>query len=404
MPVRLTTLTAVVLAGCGASAGAPGVTVTDSAGVTVVTNGPSTLAAAQPWTLTQSLEIRSSDASGVTLYDVRQIAVLDGGAIAVINGDQNEVLVFARDGSLLHRLGRAGDGPGEFKGPASLVTLPGDSLGVYDSRHKRLSVFGSGGVLAREVSLAPVPEGSSYEYLFALPDGDLVLFTQGGIGHVQQQGASRVETESLVLAADGARRGTLGPFPGGEVFVGEYGGRRLAGPVLFGALTWAAPFGGGLAVGTAEAPEVRVYDPRGALDRVVRWPDRERAVTEARVDDFISAAEAAAPPEEAGGARQVFSSIPRSEEEPAYEGLLASPGGDLWVGSYRGPEVAVLGAPSPAGTWRVFDPDGQLTASVATPEGFEPLSVTKDEVLGVFVDDLGVESVRGYRIVKGPQS
>ena len=382
MASRLLSLTALILAGCGASAGAPGVTVADSAGVTVVTNGPAALASAARRTLTPSLEVRSSEATGVTLYQVRQIAVLDAGGIAVINGGQNEILVFARDGSLLHRLGRAGDGPGEFRGPASLVTLPGDSLGVYDSRHKRLSVFGPGGALAREVSLAPVPEGSSYEYLFALPDGELLLFTQGGIGHVRQQGTSRVETESLVLAADGTRRGTLGPLPGGEVFMGKYGGRRLAGNVLFGALTWAAPFDGGLAVGTAEAPEVRVYDPRGALDRVVRWPDQERAVTQARLDDFISAAEAAAPSEEVGSARQVLSAIPRSEEEPAYEGLLASPAGDLWVGSYRGPEVAVPGAPSPAGTWLVFDPEGRLTASVATPEGFQPLSVTKDEVWG----------------------
>ena len=168
----------------------------------------------------------------------------------------------------------------------------------------------------------------------------------------------------------------------------------------FGAATFGAVVDSDLVVGTAESPELRFYGDDGSLHRIVRWPDHERRVTEGRIDEYMAAAEASLPEEARSQARAVLSKMPRSDHLPAFEDVLASPDGELWVGAYRGPEMALPGARSPSREWLVFDHDGQLEAKVTTPEGFQPLYVGSGEVIGVYVDDLGVESIRVYEVLE----
>jgi hypothetical protein len=89
-----------------------------------------------------------------------------------------------------------------------------------------------------------------------------------------------------------------------------------------------------------------------------------------------------------------------SEEVPAYGALLASEEETIWVGPHQGPEVTNFDMPPAAGRWLLFRSDGILVATVEAPEGFEPLSIRGDQVFGVFVNEMGVESVRVYGIKK----
>lgn len=50
--------------------------------------------------------------------------------------------VFDRTGHLLARIGRAGDGPGEFRGPRVVAVGSADTLYIFDARSRRLSVVG----------------------------------------------------------------------------------------------------------------------------------------------------------------------------------------------------------------------------------------------------------------------
>ena len=135
--------------------------VADSAGVTIVTNGQEQLATASQWHLggSPSLWIRSDEA-GTTLFEVTAIARTESGIIAAVNRGTNEVLLFDLQGALVGRRGSEGDGPGEFRWLSSVLSVGGDSIAAYDFSHKRMSVFGPGGELAREFTLTAA-EGAS---------------------------------------------------------------------------------------------------------------------------------------------------------------------------------------------------------------------------------------------------
>lgn len=379
---------------CSDREASDGVVVADSSGVAVVSNSQVQVSTAQEWRVGAVPSARAPSGPGdLVLYQVHDVTRTGAGGIVVANRGSNQVLLFNAQGGFVGSRGREGDGPGEFRRLSSVLSLGGDSLGVYDSSHKRFSVFGPDGQLVREFTL-DTPGDSDYEKLFKLPDGGLAVFGNGGL-RGGQAGIFRSMAESFAVDRNGMRVGSFGTFPGAEVFVG-----RMAGLVLFGANTFGAVVGEHLLVGTGEDPEVRLYGRDGHLKRIVRWPDRERGVTEERVAEYLAAAEATLPEAARSEARAMLAEIPRSDHQPAFEDVLVSPAGEVWVGEYRGPEMALPGARSPSREWLIFDPAGVLKARLRTPVGFQPLRVGTDEVVGVYVDEFGVESVVVYAVLR----
>jgi len=48
----------------------------------------------------------------------------------------------------------------------------------------------------------------------------------------------------------------------------------------------------------------------------------------------------------------------------------------------------------------VFDPGGRWLGEMTLPEGFRVFEIGKDYALGVYRDELGIEHVRMYGLVK----
>jgi hypothetical protein len=72
-------------------------------------------------------------------------------------GSGTDLLVFDHRGRLVHKVGRTGDGPGEFRGISRIVCVPGDSVLVVDARLGRVSVFDPAGQFTRSIR---IPERS----------------------------------------------------------------------------------------------------------------------------------------------------------------------------------------------------------------------------------------------------
>ena len=66
---------------------------------------------------------------------------------------------------------------------------------------------------------------------------------------------------------------------------------------------------------------------------------------------------------------------------------------NLWVGEYRRP-----GDTEPR--WRVFSPTGAYLGLVETPERFRIYEIGPDYILGRWSDELDVEHIRMYPLVK----
>jgi hypothetical protein len=71
--------------------------------------------------------------------------------------------------------------------------------------------------------------------------------------------------------------------------------------------------------------------------------------------------------------------------------VLIDPDGRVWLG--RADAV-----PVDPGPWVVSAADGTIIARVRMPDGFRPTAIGEATVLGVWTDDLGVESLRLYRL------
>lgn len=86
---------------------------------------------------------------------------LDDGSIVIATSGTEEIRVYDADGHFMRRIGRSGDGPGEFRGPIRVVQQSTDTLSVYDAGDRRMSIYGDSGVLVRDFQVSP---GGRYEF------------------------------------------------------------------------------------------------------------------------------------------------------------------------------------------------------------------------------------------------
>lgn len=84
------------------------------------------------------------------LVGVTGVVRTDDGRFVVVNGKPLEVRVYDARGRLQRRLGRAGNGPGEFRYAAFVRQWAGDSVLTFSSSTRRWILFGLDGTLVRE--------------------------------------------------------------------------------------------------------------------------------------------------------------------------------------------------------------------------------------------------------------
>ena len=147
--------------------------VTDSGGVrTVLLGNLEELSATR---ITPEL-VASTRQQGIELFNATMALFLDGGGLAVANAGATEVLLLAGDGSLARRVGRQGEGPGEFMEVTSLVKTPAGFL-MYDARLGRINEFTEAGDFvtsgalsseSRVADLKPLAQSTSGEMLAIL--------------------------------------------------------------------------------------------------------------------------------------------------------------------------------------------------------------------------------------------
>ena len=363
--------------------------VTDSAGVEIVTNGTPPTA----WQLadTASLVIGSVDGSPEELF-TRIISVLrmpDGRIVAANFNHPPQIRFFSAAGDHLVSAGRAGEGPGEFSSIGWVERISGDSLLAYDPWTSRFTVFSSDGVGGGITVLPDI--GGLTSGRIALRDmfGDGSLL---GVPNLQispgTRGSGRTPTPIMRASRDLSRIDTLVVVPGLEY---STPGDQGAEPVTFGATAVVHAAKDRLIVGDGADFEFRAYDLTGAHIRSVRWQQSRRRATDADVEALVDRQTADAPdPDARRRAEAMYRRRDVADEMPRYSQILTDMSDHVWVR-----EFALDGED---GVWRVFSPAGFLVARVVTPARLRVHEIGSDYVLGVWRDDLGVESVRMYAL------
>ena len=144
-------------------------------------------------------------------------------------GQNEEIKVFAPDGTFLRAVGRRGEGPMEFDRAAPMHT---DRLGrvhVFDNGHMRISVIGEGltlveekGLPARVSSKAPLDDGKRYVVQASIPDPEhagMLLHIIDGSGILNSFGTwDEPGAQSGGLPGDGSSDLRVVVSPDGKVF------------------------------------------------------------------------------------------------------------------------------------------------------------------------------------------
>lgn len=149
-------------------------------------------------------------------------------------------------------------------------------------------------------------------------------------------------------------------------------------------------------VATGTAFEIAVYRPDASLEMLIRKAHTPVAVT-AEVIDWAREQEEAEVADHSGEARTMllrdYAEMPTPDVLPPYRSIEVDALSNLWVQGYNvGPD-----APN---EWSVFDSTGVWLGAVELPPGLQVYEIGADYVLGKVEDELDVEHVVVYQLVK----
>ena len=389
------------LACAGGETDGSGATVRDSAGIEIVENTGPAWRDGSGWRLaaTPDLDIGVLEgADEYQLYQVRDAKRLSDGRIVVANGGTSELRFYDSGGTYLASAGREGGGPGEFQQLGWMRTFGDDSLMVYDFSLGRMSVFDGQGDFGRSFKITPVGGASFVIGVDVFSDGTVLakspLIFAAGI----ENGLNRRDELFQTHTATGDPVDSLGAFPGPEQFIQTGGSGNLRTVAIttlpFGRNPTAAVEGTRFCFGASDTYEIACYERDGTLRRLMRRSVAPRPVTPADFEAYKEQDLAGVDDETARrDAERRYAEMPVPETMPAYATFTFDASGNLWVREFTVGEVA-------SWPWTVFDPEGRMLGTIALPADFRVTQIGDDFVLGLWRDDLDVEHVRLYRLIK----
>ena len=337
------------------------------------------------------------------------LALLDDGGIALADGQADEIRIYDASGTRIATAGRSGDGPGEFRGLRAIERFGGDSLLAWDSRAGfyvgRLSVFTSTGVFVRTVPLPPgVAVGSvagvlrNGTALVELQSAELDEWEPPGVGEF------RMPRLYQRIATTGELLGEFGPVPGREMIAT---GRMQTSLVYYGRDTHVAVGDRFIYTGDSGRFEIAVHDPEtGTVLRRVSRPYDPVPVTAEEVSsrrerqrrsrvraDSASARINPALQQRLRAMQPDVDEIPARDTYNVFNRILEDGEENLWVRHQ-------VSASDSVRTWSVFGPTGSWLGEVNIPIGLTVEAIGREEILVVGRDDLDVQYVHLYRLVK----
>ncbi len=408
----LLTAACTALSACGAPSdrAANSVVTRDSAGAAIVEQDSTFIAALPTWTLDTSPILRiDGDNPANAFSSIRLVTELSDGRLLVVDARHRDVREYSADGAFLRTMMPVGRGPGEVDFVQRIQLLDDGRLAVFDASQRRISLFTSAGDYVEQIMYPRADDRDDLRPLALLGDSRfLASVRRRWIPSAVMDDRVRRDTFALVTvltptAADSnaiLRIDTIALVPDVEGFEtitteqGEsYPDRDY---VRYGRSTDVAWKGSRLVIGTNERFELREYRD-AALSRLTRVAvspepvptdaaDRVRAEVAASVESQPIPASVKVE-WEAMRRRWRFATV-----FPYHDGLQIGQDGTLWA---QTPSVW----PTDAQRFLVFDAGGQAIARVVLPPGVTPHVVSRERVLGVWIDEDDVPHVRAWRVL-----
>jgi hypothetical protein len=388
----------------------------DSAGIHIVVSGGAgqwTEASRPRWRELSRVRQVETD----TNYQFGNVVAADlgtDGTIFLLDLSSGRIRAFDSTGRFLRSMSRRGTGPGEIGATAStLIATSGDTLLVVDPGGQKASIFSSDGVPLGSFD-TPISDGVPIKWM-ERNDGTVIVqvrqfdisATTGrvtGMGTAapgRAGGAVTTAGDQLqIRSIQGNVLDTLLTLPAGETLKagGELGMRAV---VFAPEPVWTTAQDGRVFFGINSEYSINVYDAAGSLARIVRKEVQRAVVTEADkvaiLDGIRVALRRMGIP--AQTLDQITGMYEFAEYFPAIGNLLGGPDGTLWVQQPLTPEALRTafadGATQVTGSqhWDVYGTDGAMLGTIEMPERFTALQWVREKLVGVQVDEFGVQNV-----------
>lgn len=311
------------------------------------------------------------------------------------------ILVLSPEGERIARVGRQGEGPGEYLAPAGLQVLPGDTLLVFDQRLNRLTTYDPvtfepvgtlrpaepGGMLFPVWIGRVEGEPTRYAGLYTVPFGPMGSESEGKmLVRLLDEDGTLARDSLLVLTSRNAlvvRRGegssqsvsvTNDPFGRTSLF-------RLG------------PDGQRIYVAWTDSLAVTVYDLEGNRVDRVEAPAAGSPVTDEQVEALVSEHRTRNDGRGAAPAEDPFIDAlrdARTETWPVLWTFTVDDRGRVWAHLREGA--------GPSGEWAILGPAGGREATVRLPPHLRVLEITAGRVYGTEADSLGVPTIVAYDV------
>jgi hypothetical protein len=339
----------------------------DSAGVRVV-ELPALEALAAP--RLPARRIFTSERRGPDLY--LPMTGLFLGPDTIVVSDGSELLRLSLSDTHVEKLGRQGEGPGEYMGPNWIQRRPDGGYAVYDAGLLRMTLlsprfevegtrsYNSGD---RVIGLLP---------LHLAPD--TVLWATHGFSNWFHRGEWRDTLPILRMPAPG-RTDTAMVIPGPEKRAVRTKLGSLRVPIGFARTGFASGSEGGFVAGANDSLRIRSFDGEGRLRLVLRGPAAEAPVSEDRRRTWHRAVMDDIPLDRLDVEREYDKAYARNTL-PAFDGLHLDADGRVWVGAW--PDQSAKEK-----TWFLFGSGGELLGTVDLPRRQFPFGMAFPEILAV---------------------
>jgi hypothetical protein len=338
----------------------------------------------------------ASDASSEWVYRVVGVLLLQEGDLAIGTMGTRDIAIYDGEGRLRRRLGRPGEGPGEFRSIDALFHVPPDRVGVWDARLGRITVFDHSG---RTTSSVPDGVVGFRRTVFA------GVSTRGlvGIGTyplARDMGTTEgVRRDSLRLtfhsvSSDSALPNSECLLPGDESYFLMARGVSSTIPVPFGAITRVVVVGEEIAYTAVEEGEIRLLTSACGLRSILRFSGQPAPVTDSTMRFIRDSLRARASAMIMGPAKMVgewlneaANRTPIRPYYPLFEDVRADTEGGLWI------ELAAPYRERGRHSWIRIARDRSIAFIRGPSATTRILAVSLRAVVALQVDDTGVEHV-----------
>jgi hypothetical protein len=351
------------------------------------------------WSLDPELRLGSLDGP-YALGALGSVVVSPKTGNVFVNEDARRILEFDSAGTKLHAFGHRGDGPGEFRNLSDLYWSDGHII-AFDAGSYRVSRFTEEGELvdSRRIESDPLPRGG----MRASPRAP--LGPGYFVGQVRQpvQEGQLIQHQIRLLRMDGSGNDAIiDQFPDAGRHLPVGSGKLLPIPMLPGGHYAVDPQGSELVIvhqyeaESADAGTFRVRkmgaDGRLMFSRSYRYAPSP--IPEGYIDEFLEVRR--------DGIRRLLGLSTREAERlidrylpefmPPIRDLLVATDGSIWL--RRRTEN------TDDNQWWVLNERGELVARLRLPRGIQIRHVGANTVWGVETDELGVNYLVRYRIVR----